>query len=326
MSAKVLVTDILKIGHSPLLHIWVWLKPLGLDVLLQATAPKNITDYYEFLDTHVKERIDQEDLIASHNEGDEKGVRHDLFHYLYASKNPETGRPSFTHTQLRAEASLLVIAGADTTAAAMSGILYHLTRNERVYNKLVAEILSTFDSVDEIRGGTKLSSCHYLRACILEALRINPSGLTEPPREVLKGGLLIDGRFVPESTTVGCAAWATFHNEECYADPWAYRPERWIVDPETGITGDDVAKAHSSFQPFLTGTGNCVGQKIAMLELLIFVGRTLWRMDVRSADMGVEAKKDLGWGRRHKDVLEVKDAYVTLHDGPMVQFRNRSVE
>jgi cytochrome P450 len=302
----------------------VWLKPRGLDILLQATAPKNVVDYFKFVGKHVKERIHQEDLIASNGERDEKVVRHDLFHSLYASKNPETGKSSFTHTQLSSEASLLVIAGADTTAAAMSAILYHLTRNERVYNKLVDEIRSTFDSVDEIRGGAKLNSCHYLRACISEALRINPSGLTEPPREVLKGGLVIDGKFVPEGTTVGCAAWATFHSEECYGDPWVYRPERWIIDPETGVTGEDVAKAHSSFHPFLIGTGNCVGQKIAMLELLVFVGRTLWRMDVRNAD-GVGEKKNLGWGRRHKNVLEVRDAYVTLHDGPMVQFRNRSV-
>jgi cytochrome P450 len=304
-----------QIGHSPLLSIWVALKPLGLDKLLAATSPKCVKDYYKFLDESVAERIKQEDKIASRDidSGDEKSVSRDLFHGLYSSKDPDTGKPSFTHTQLRAEASLLIIAGSDTTAVAMTGIFFYLTRNERAYDKLVDEIRNTFVSVDEIRGGPKLASCRYLRACINESQRMTPSGLSEAPREVLQGGLEFDGTFLPQGTTVGCANWATSYSEEYYNDPWVYRPERWIVDPAAGVTTEDVARAQSMFHPFLMGTGNCIGQRVAMLELMIFVGRTLWRMDVRNADLGFgEERKRLGWGRRNKNILPVQDAYITL--------------
>ncbi|EHL01949.1 putative Isotrichodermin C-15 hydroxylase [Glarea lozoyensis 74030] len=317
------------IGHSPLLGLFVWLKPLGLDVLLQATAPKSVKDYYKFLDSSVGERIKQEDIIASRKDGDSKDIRRDLFHSLYSSKDPETGAPSFSHAHLRSEASVLVVAGADTTAAAMSAILFYLTRNERAYKKVEEEVRSTFTSVDEIRSGAKLSSCRYLRACINESQRMSPSGLTEAPREVLKGGLEVDGTLLPAGTTVGCAAWALSHSEEAYDDPWVYRPERWIVDPATGVTTEDVARAGSLVHPFLIGPGNCVGQKVAMMELLIFVGRVVWRMDLKAGDGKEETygggQRNKGWGERYRGSFKVRDAYITLKDGPVLRVRERSL-
>lgn len=117
------------------------------------------------------------------------------------------------------------------------------------------------------------------------------------------------------------------HNEDCFGDPWVFRPERWIEDPRTGVTAEDVARARSVFNPFSIGAGNCVGQKLAMEELLITVAKTLYRMDVQlvPGDSLGGGSSDLGWGLRDKNHIVLKDAYVALRNGPMVQFRKRII-
>ncbi|CAG8959910.1 hypothetical protein HYFRA_00013182 [Hymenoscyphus fraxineus] len=59
----------------------------------------------------------------------------------------------------------------DTTRTALSATFFYLSRNPSSYQRLAAEIRSTFTSGDEICGA-KLGSCVYLRACIDEALRL----------------------------------------------------------------------------------------------------------------------------------------------------------
>ena len=91
------------------------------------------------------------------------------------------------------------------------------------------------------------------------------------------------------------------------------------------MTAEDVAHVRSYVHPFSAGPGNCVGQNLALLELLTTIGWTLWRLDVRAAPgerLG-EGREELGWGRRDPKQYQLTDAYVSMRDGPMVQFKKR---
>jgi len=301
------------------------MKPRGLDKAFEKITPKEIADFYNFVDASVAKRSKEEEE-AQRLGLDETSVRKDMFHYLYNAKDPETGKPAYSPDELNAEANLLIIAGADTTSTSLCSFLFYLSQNPRIYQKAVDEIRSTFDSIDEIRGGTKLSSCQYIRACLDEAMRMTPAGTSELIREVLPGGIEVDGQFIPEGVMVGIAHWAVLHSEENYGDPSTYRPERWIVDHANGVSEEDVALARSTFQPFSMGPGNCVGQKLAILELLITIARLFYRMDVRPAPgttLGHGSSK-LGWGMRRQDHFHVKDAYIAIKDGPLLQFKTKA--
>ena len=121
------------------------------------------------------------------------------------------------------------------------------------------EVRSTFDSADEIVGGPKLSSCKYLRARVDESMRMTPAGPSELSRTVLSGGQMINGELYPVDVTVGTSGWSSGRSDE-YGDPNVYRPERWIVNEEAGITATEVARMSTYLQPFSAGWGNCVGQ------------------------------------------------------------------
>lgn len=257
--------------------------------------------------------------------GQDQNMRKDMFHYIFQAKDPETGQPAYSWNELLSEANLLIIAGSDTTSISLCGFFFYLVHYPRVYAKLVNHIRSTFASVDEIVEGQKLSSCQYLRACLDEAMRLTPAGPSEFSRTILPGGLVIDGEFFPEGVNVGAAGWSDGHNDETYGDSNIYRPERWIVDEENGVTADSVAYIKSCFHPFSSGPRNCVGQNLAILEMLLVAARTLYRMDVRHAPgskLGAGAP-ELGWGRRDKKSYQVDDGFISLRQGPMLQFRKR---
>lgn len=301
----------------------LWLKPGGLNQVLEWLTPKEIKHYYAFLDQSVSERSQQE--TNREKSGQDQDMRKDMFHYLYQAKDQETGQPAYSREELVAEANLLVVAGADSTAITLCALFFYITHYPHVYAKLVKNIRSTFASVDEIVQGHKLSSCEYLRACVDEALRMSPPGPSELLRAVLPGGIEIDGDFFPEGVSVGMAGWSKGHNDEIFGDSNIYRPERWIVDEENGVTADSVAYIRSCFHPFSAGPGNCVGQNLAIMEILLVVARTLYRMDVRPAPGSTlgEGAPELGWGRRNKNIFQLDDIFVGVRYGPVVQFRKR---
>lgn len=289
---------------------------------MQKTAPLIIVKYMNFVYESVDRQIALQEAKASK---EEIGQRQDIFYFLYNAVDPETGERGLDRTGLRAEAGLLVAAGSDTTSITLSGIFFYLTGDPRRLKKLEDEILSTFDSIDDIYHGPVLKNCTYLRACIDEAMRLAVAGPSELPREVLAGGINIKGKHYPAGTVVGTSSWCDSRNQEVYGDPEVFRPERWIVDEANGVTQEDVARAKANFNPFSAGPGHCVGKVFAISEILVAVARTIYRLEVRRAPGSTVGGGDpsLGWAERNPAVMSLRDAFITLRDGPEVQFRER---
>lgn len=305
---------------------WIlWLKPRGLDKLSQALIPPNIKDYITFVDNCVAKRLHMYHSQKSLSETDQ---RQDMFWFLCDAKD-ETGQgPAYNNAELHAEANLLILGATDTTSVTLAAFMFYITRNPGPYKKLVHEIRSKFASPEDVVHGPGITSCVYLRACIDESMRLSPSGPSEFPRQILAGGATIMGEYYPEGTIVGSSGWAAGHNEEFYGDSEVFRPERWIPDGEEN-TVERVNSLRANFNPFAQGPGSCPGKNLAILELALVIARTLHRFDVRRP-VGDEGNKGQGdpageWGTRNKDVFQLGDAYISVRDGPMVQFRRRGV-
>lgn len=98
-------------------------------------------------------------------------------------------------------ASLLIIAGSETTATLLSGVTYLLTTKPEALRRLTEEVRSTFQTEEEI-DFTSVSSLQYMLACLDEALRIYPPAPLGLPRQTPKGGATIAGHFVPEDVSI----------------------------------------------------------------------------------------------------------------------------
>ncbi|CAI7662010.1 unnamed protein product [Penicillium glandicola] len=261
--------------------------------------------------TRIRERSEARTRLGNDIE------KKDLFYHMMNTADPKTG-VHFTPKDLWVESMLLMTAGADTTATAMSGTLFYLAHKPKLLAHLVREIRTTFVDEEKIRMGPGLDSCKLLQACINETMRLAPSVATTIPRTVLEGGLMLDGEFLSAGTMVGTTTYAIHRNPNYFTAPDEYLPNRWIVDPETGVDEESIQTAKQAFIPFSYGGRSCVGWKLAWTELNVAIARTLFRYEMRLAP---DAR--CCGGKRDDCDFRLKGWVTSAVEGPWLQFRPR---
>lgn len=212
--------------------------------------------------------------------------------------------------------------GADTTSTTMSAAIFYLLHNPAALTRAISEVRSTFKTADEIQRITQINDCKFLQACINEALRLAPAVPLASLRSVEKGGLtLVDGQYIPEGTIVGTSLYTMQRNPEYFYQPNSFRPERWLVDPDTGVSEESVNRGHQAFAPFGIGPRKCVGWRLGWLELNVMLARTLFLYDLRLAP-GASCCSGRGPGQECE--YSTKAWSVMAGEGPVVQFRGAS--
>lgn len=105
--------------------------------------------------------------------------------------------------QKHAHVTLLIQAGADTSATALTATMQFIVTQPHILRRVHAEIESA-DKSGKLSTPIKFreSRAHlpYTAACIKESLRLNPPASFIFAREIPMGGKYIDGFFVPGGT------------------------------------------------------------------------------------------------------------------------------
>uniref|UniRef100_A0A1A9W297 Cytochrome P450 n=1 Tax=Glossina brevipalpis TaxID=37001 RepID=A0A1A9W297_9MUSC len=127
---------------------------------------------------------------------------------------------------------------------------------QQVFNKNESESITMSD----------MQNLKYLECVIKEALRLYPSVpiISRVTEEEFKIGNLI----LPPNTNVVMPLYAVARDPKYFANPDDFLPERFLVENTTKINP-------FAFVPFSAGPRNCVGQKFAMLEMKMIVGKVL---------------------------------------------------
>ena len=306
-----------------------WLLKFGLDKLLFNDLIRGITTLKSLSKSISEWRVAQGDSLPER----------DLFAALLDVKDPETGR-GFDLRELISEAALFIIAGTDTTITVTTATIFYLLHNPETLKRLQNEVRTKFGSADDIRIGTDLVSCVYLLACIDESLRLASPVGSLLPREILPGGLKVDGQWFPPGVDVGVPNYTLHHNAEYFPSPFEFRPERWLSVNNQSQThrksstasiareatiNVDLEVAQAAFMPFGIGRTSCVGKYLAYQEISLTIARMIWQYDMRvkpGSTVG-EGHPNLGWGRKRKNEFQLQDRFVSTHEGPMVEFRAR---
>lgn len=205
-----------------------------------------------------------------------------------------------TAEYLAGNAQVLIVAGSEPSATALTSTTFWLVRHPQCLEKLQQEIRSTFPDSSDITGNsTGKSQCPYLHAVIEEALRLSPPIALGLPRDC--PGAFIDREWIPEGVTVSCENYAMCRDPKYWQQPEVFKPERWIGD---GLTADDKR----AFQPFSTGPRACLGINLAYLELRVTLAKVVLAFDMELETQGI---KDWNracklYGMWHKPSLHVK--------------------
>ncbi|KAI1841642.1 hypothetical protein JX265_012537 [Neoarthrinium moseri] len=232
-----------------------------LNWLTASTLRAKAQEHFRFASNLVDKRLSYTD----HN-------KPDLWSFVLRHNSDGKG---LTPSEMHANASMFMVAGTETTATNLSGVIYYLGRNPPVYRKLVDEIRATFKTSDEITLGP-LAEMEYLNAVVKEGLRIYVPGGGGLIRIVPPGGAEICGEYVPGGTSVTMNHYVAYRHPSNFSRPKEFIPERWLYPDDPRFASDK----REVYEPFSYGPRNCIGKNLAQLELRLLLAKTLWHYDI----------------------------------------------
>lgn len=173
----------------------------------------------------------------------------------------------------------VMFAGFETTAITLSYAFYLISQHPEIQSVCLEEIrsLEALDNPDDLP---------YCKAVILETLRLYPAAVANS-RTLQKPLQLSGGLVVAKGTTVLLPIWQMNRNEKTWPQPEAFRPDRWVREPnsqdktpslwvereETDTSGTIAAANRKALFTFSAGGRSCPGQSFAMQEsVLVLAG------------------------------------------------------
>jgi len=111
------------------------------------------------------------------------------------------GEKALSLGEMHSNADLFMIAGTETTATLVSGLLYYLLMNPEKMKKLQDELRGAFEVREDITMG-RLAQLKYLNACVEEGLRMYPPVPAGLPRVTPPGGTAICGEWIPGNASI----------------------------------------------------------------------------------------------------------------------------
>jgi cytochrome P450 len=175
--------------------------------------------------------------------------RHDVFSMLLQT--------DMTDEELRDELMTLLLAGHETTTTALAWAFERLLRHPGMYERL---------RTDD----------RWAEAVVTETLRLRPP--IPIVGRAVKSDFQLDGYTIPAGEMLAPCIWLTHRREEVYADPYAFKPERFLEKgPET-----------YTWLPFGGGTRRCVGAAFAQLEMTVVMKTIAETIDLEPAEPAPE--------------------------------------
>jgi cytochrome P450 len=196
-------------------------------------------------------------IIADRAERSGEAGPNDLFDIL-AATDPETA-PAVAAERLGDQIATIVVAGHETTAAALFWTLYLLARHPGEQERLAAEIRPlglTPDNATDL-----LPKLVHTRAVVDESLRLYP-----PAFVIVRQALLDDeagGVPVPKGSLVLIAPWIMHRHRRFWQAPDRFDPSRFLPDAPP--------PPRFAYMPFGAGPRVCVGSPFALTELVLVV-------------------------------------------------------
>ena len=213
----------------------------------------------------VAELIDRRRREASSHE--------DFLSMLMAARDRDN-QTTMSDKELIDEVMTLIVAGHETTAAALTWTWYLISQNPQTAAELEAEADRTGGGVLRLDAAESLDFTHQV---VQEALRLYPPGWLFTRRTIERdelGGYAIDAR-----TDVFISPYMLHRHPAFWSDPEEFRPQRFA--------GIDAKERHRfAFLPFSVGPRHCIGENMAMFEMLVHLNRMVRSFRLTRLDVG----------------------------------------
>ena len=191
----------------------------------------------------------------------------DILTLLLSAKDSEN--VGMTDEELFDDLLTLLAVGHETTATAMAWMLYWVHYHPEVHNKLLEELDTLDDSLDQMA----ISRLPYLTAVCSETLRIYPVVFLNFPHLVREPIEVMGYSLAPGTKVVACI-YLTHHRQDLYPEPDRFKPERFL------------GRQFSPYEyfPFGGGSRRCLGAALAQLEMKLVLATILLRYQLALSD------------------------------------------
>lgn len=240
----------------------------------------------------------------------------DIFFYLLNEDG--TGKHEELPLAILAqEAVVVLLAGSDTTASALSNAFYYLLSNPDIFLRLRREVEGVVPADVEIPDVAMLESMPFLQAVIQETLRLQPgvpSGVQRVPPSS-NDTVVFDDIVVPAHTTVQIPTWSIHRDSRYFSpSPKSFYPDRWLKkaaeNPE-----EEYRHNPNAWMPFSFGPTSCIGKQLAMTEMKMVISALVRSFDFEFAP---------GWDRQEWN-KNLRDHFILVKGKLPTIIRRRAV-
>jgi cytochrome P450 len=199
------------------------------------------------------------------------GEHPDYVSMLLTARDKETGA-GMTDKEIVDEITTLIVAGHETTASALNWTWYLLGEHPDVEARLHAEI----DAFPESTVPTlqAMEALPYSNQVIREAMRLYPP-VWVISRKTIEADTL-GGFTVPAGTDVFFSPYFVHRHPQFWAQPERFMPERF--------SSADDERPKLTYLPFSAGAHHCIGETLAIFEMLVHLNRFARRFKLRRID------------------------------------------
>lgn len=270
-----------------------WLqKILKLDLV-----DPDLTEYFKkTILNNMKQRraqgIIRNDMVNMLMEAQEGALRHEKAEYeekeidgFSTVEESSVGRSKhsrvWTETELIAQCFLFFFAAFDNISSILTFLSYELAIDQGIQKRLYEEIQQT----ETLLGGTPLTydalhKMKYMDMAVTETLRKWPTA-TLTDRQNNKDYVFDDERGLKFVIEKGNTLWfpilAIHHDPKYYPNPEQFDPERFNDENQSRLTP-------GTYLPFGAGPRNCIGQRLALMEVKVAMYYLLKDFRLESSD------------------------------------------
>lgn len=191
----------------------------------------------------------------------------------------------------------MVFRGVDNIAILLEWIMARMVAHQDIQAHVQHEIDTHVGDQGRHVQDSDIANLPYLQAIVKEVLRLHPPGPLLSWARLATHDVHLDKCFIPAGTTAMVNMWAIAHDPSIWADPWAFRPERFM-EGGFSIMGSDLRLA-----PFGSGRRACPGKALGLATVHLWLARMLqqfkWLPMSQTVDLGeclklsLEMKKPL---------------------------------
>uniref|UniRef100_A0A3Q3XAJ6 Thromboxane-A synthase n=1 Tax=Mola mola TaxID=94237 RepID=A0A3Q3XAJ6_MOLML len=188
-------------------------------------------------------------------------------------KEPHNSRQQkkmITEDEIVGQAFVFLVAGYETSSNTLALTCYLLAIHPECQYKVQEEV-DDFFSRHGSPDYTNVQELKYLDMVISETLRLYPPGFRFT-REI-EHDCVVNGQLLPKGATFEIPAGFLHHDPEHWPEPEKFIPERFT--PELKASRHPFV-----YLPFGAGPRNCVGMRLAQLEMKMALVRLLRRFSV----------------------------------------------